>query len=211
MQNSMMPDPKINHGQKSDHDLFEINNINLSKTAKILGVRQNTWQNNESLLFDFFNKQIRFSQNEFYDVDGRPLTDAVKNVFYQYLLNCPDSILESSNKLVTLREFPDSGPLFSRFTANTNRIIETTFSGQLKSLKKQCITLNGRIIDNASFDLSVRFKALSKIPIILNFNDQDDMMPASAVFLFHDNAINYLGLKDLGTLSTYLTGKLIQQ
>ncbi|MCK5098362.1 MAG: DUF3786 domain-containing protein [Desulfobacteraceae bacterium] len=211
MQDSIIPD------QKPNHDVFEINNIDLIKTVKILGIQHANGknaggQNAESLIFDFFNQKIRFSQDDFHDIKDKPLTNAVKNVFYQYLLKCPDSICESSNKLVTLREFPDSGPLFSRFTANTNKIIETTFSGQLDNLKNQCFKLNGIIMSNASYDLSVRFKALSKVPIILNYNDKDDMMPASAVFLFHDNdANNFLDLKSLGTLLTYLTGQLIQQ
>ena len=66
-------------------------------------------------------------------------------------------------------------------------------------------------MENASYDLSVRFKALSRIPIIMNFNDKDDMMPASAVFLFHDNADKYLNLECLSIVCTYLTGQLIQE
>jgi len=64
---------------------------------------------------------------------------------------------------------------------------------------------------NVSYDLSVRFKALSRIPIILNFNDKDDMMPANAGFLFQDNADKYLDLECLSIICTYLTGQLIQQ
>lgn len=164
-----------------------------------------------SFVFDFFNRKIKSSKDEFHALDEKPLTDAVKNVFYQYLSQHSDSIFQTSNTLVTLREFSDSGPLFSRFTANINKIIETTFSDQVDNLLNQCRKLSGTIIDNASYDLSMRFKALSRIPIILNFNDKDDMMPANAVFLFHDNAHNYLDLKGLGTLLTYLTGQLIQQ
>ncbi|MCD4743767.1 MAG: DUF3786 domain-containing protein [Desulfobacteraceae bacterium] len=164
-----------------------------------------------SFVFDFFNRKIKSSKDEFHALDEEPLTDAIKNVFHQYLSQCPDSIGQTSNKLVTLREFSDSGPLFSRFTANINKIIETTFSGQVDNLLNRCHRLGGTVIDNASYDLSIKFKALSKIPIILNFNDTDEMMPANAVFLFQDSANNYLDIKGLGTLLTYLTGQLIQQ
>ena len=166
---------------------------------------------NSSFVFYFFNRKIKSSKNEFHALDEEPLTDAIKNVFHQYLPKRTDSISEDSNKLVTLREFSDSGPLFSRFTANTNKIIETTFPGQVDILKNRCLTLSGEIMENTSYDLSVRFNALNKIPIIFNFNDKDEMMPANAVFLFHDNAIHYLDLKNLGTLLTYLIGQLIQQ
>ena len=193
--------------QKLNHDFSRVQRIDFFKNAEILGIRQK----NGSLIFDFFNRQITFSQDGIYDIEGQPLTDAVKDVLCRYLLMCPDPICKSSNKLVTLREFSDSGPLFSTFTANTGKIIATTFSGSLKDLISRCLTLGGIIMENASYDLSVRFKALSRIPIILNFNDKDDMMPASAVFLFHDNADKYLNLECLSIICTFLTGQLIQQ
>jgi len=160
--------------------------------------------------FDFFNQKILFLENQFYDAEDKPITDSIQNVFLEYLSKDPDEKTYDSNRLVTLREFPDSGPLFSRFTANTSKIIETTFSGKLESLKIQCAALGGIVMENHSYDLCIRFKALNKIPIILNFNDQDDVLPANALFLFYDNAISFLDLKSLGTLITYLTGRLIQ-
>jgi len=193
--------------QKLNHDFARVQKIDFFKNAEILGIRQKSG----SLIFDFFNRQISFSQDGIYDIEGQFLTDAVKDVLCRYLLMCPDPICESSNKLVTLREFSDSGPLFSNFTANTGKIIGTTFSGNLEKLINRCLTLGGIIMENASYNLSVRFKALSRIPIIMNFNDKDDMMPASAVFLFHDNADKYLDLECLSIICTYLTGQLIQQ
>ena len=194
--------------QQKYNDYFSrVDEIDFYKKSEILGI----WYNNESFILNFFNRKITLSCDGIHDNEGQPLTDAVKNVLCQYLLMCPDAICESSNRLVTLREFLNSGPLFSNFTANTGKIIETTFSGKLGNLKNQCLALGGTIMKNVSYDLSVRFKALSKIPIILNFNDKDDMMTASANFLFHDNADKYLDLKCLNIISTYLTGQLIQQ
>jgi len=201
MENSKIIDQKFNH------DFSRVKKIDFFKNAEILGIRKK----NGSLIFDFFNRQIIFSQDGIDDANGLPLTDAIKVVLCQYLLMCPDPMYENSDKLVTLREFSESGPLFSRFTANTGKIIETTFSGNLEKLISRCLALGGTIIKNASYDLSVRFKALSRIPIILNYNDIDDMMPASAGFLFQDNADKYLDLKSLSILCTYLTGQLIQE
>ena len=193
--------------QKLNHDFSRVQRIDFFKNAEILGIRKN----NGSLVFDFFNRQISFSRDGIYDIEGQPLTDAVKDVLCQYLLMCSDTICESSNKLVTLREFSDSGPLFSTFTANTGKIIATTFSGNLGKLINRCVTLGGRIMKNVSYDLTARFLAFSRIPIILNFNDQDDMMPANAGFLFQDNADKYLDLECLSIICTYLTGQLIQE
>jgi hypothetical protein len=185
--------------------------VDFLRRGKILGVRRS----NESLIFDFFNRQIKFSRDGIHDIEGQSLSDAVKTVLCQYLLMCPGSIGgtigETLNQLVTLREFSDSGPLFSSFTDNTSKIIQTAFSGNLSGLKNRCLNLGGTIMENISFDLSVRFKALSRVPVVLNFNDRDDMMTASASYLFHDNADKYLDLECMAILCTYLTGQLIQQ
>ena len=184
-----------------------VREVDFLRRGKILGVRRSS----ESLIFDFFNRQIIFSRDGIHDIEGQPLSDAVKTVLCQYLLMCPSTIGETSNQLVTLREFSDSGPLFSSFTNNTSKIIQTAFSGNLSGLKNRCLNLGGTIMENISFDLSVRFKALSRVPVVLNFNDRDDMMTASASYLFHDNADEYLDLECMAILCTYLTGQLIQQ
>ena len=123
---------------------------------------------------------------------------------------CPVTPVERSNKLVTFREFSDAGPLFSNFTENTGKIIETTFSGRLEELKILCVNLGGTLMENGSYDLSVRFRALPRVPIIINFNDREDNLPSTAGFLYHDTADRYLDLECLSITATYLTGLLIQ-
>lgn len=71
------------------------------------------WKNNDTLILNFFNLKVICSPDGIRDNEGQSLTDTVKNVLCQYLLMCPDSLCESSNRLVTLREFSNSGPLFS--------------------------------------------------------------------------------------------------
>ncbi len=162
-----------------------------------------------SIKLDFFNRNISVSANGVDDVSGRPLTMAVKYLLCQYLPRCTEKAGESSNRLVSIREFSNAGPLYSSFAANTGKIIETTFSGDVERLKQRCISLGGIAVQNASYDLSIRFKALSRLPVILNFNDKDEFLPACAVFLFHENAITYLDLECLTIICTWLTGQLI--
>ncbi len=166
-------------------------------------------QHNGSTTLDFFNQKIVLSDLGVNAIGSESLTVALKYLFCQYLQKCTDKACESSNRLVTIREFSDSGPLYSSFTSNTGKILETTFSGSIDRLKHRCLSLGGIIMENPSYDLSVRFKALSRIPVILNFNDVDELMPASAVFLFHDNADSYLDLECLTIICTWLTGQLI--
>ncbi len=186
--------------------LPQVKQVDLTTKINILGIHKQS----QSYIFDFFNRQIIFDGNDFFDRDGIELTPAIKVILCSYILMCPQKEIESVGKLVTFREFADAGPLFSSFAANTGKIIQTTFSNQLGTLKQQCLKLGGIKLDTNSYDFSVRFRALPKIPIILNFNDVDDIMPATAGFLYHDTAASYLDLKCLTATCTYLTGLLIQ-
>ncbi len=200
-----MEDAKIFDKKFKDY-LLKVKDIDIFEKADILGIQKR----NQFSIFDFFNKQIIFDQEDFTEIAGGEVTLAVKTVLCKYIMMCPEKNIKSSSTLVTFREFADAGPLFSRFTENTGKIIETTFSGHLEKLRTRCLSLGGIIIENGSYDLSVRFRALPKVPIILNFNDKDEFFPASAGFLYHDNAENYLDLECLGITCTYLTGLLIQ-
>ena len=191
--------------QKYTDSFLIMKGTGILKNTDISDVRKS----NGVMILDFFNRKIGISADGISDVNGQPLTMALKYLLCQYFQKCTTKGDESSNRLVTIREFSDSGPLYSSFTANTGKIIETTFSGNLEHLKKCCLSLGGIIIENPSWDLSVRFKALSRIPVILNFNDTVELMPASSAYLFHENAISYLDLECLTIICTWLTGQLI--
>jgi hypothetical protein len=192
--------------KKFKNYLSQVLDIDIFEKADTLGIQKR----DQSYIFDFYNKQIVFDQNDFTDIAGGEVTFAVKTVLCKYIMMCPGKKINSSSKLVTFREFANAGPLFSRFTENTGKIIETTFSMNIEKLEKRCLSLGGAIIQNGSYDLSVRFRALPKVPVIFNFNDKDESFPASAGFLYHDNAENYLDLECLSITCTYLTGLLIQ-
>jgi len=200
-----MEDSKI-FDKKYANCLLQIKTIDFAEKAEILGIQRQ----DQLFVFDFFNRQIAFDGNDFIDIQGYEVTIAVKVVLCNYLKMCPDKVLKASSRLVTFREFSNAGPLFSRFSENTGKIITTTFSGQMDKLGSRCQNLGAAVMKTQSYDLSADFRALSRVPIILNFNDTDELMPANAVFLFHDDAEMYLDLESLTVICTYLTGLLIQ-
>ena len=201
MDNSKIFDQKFD----TSMTLLKQEEINFAERAEILGGQYK----NNSLTLDFFNRKAVVTKDAIKDKESKELTFAIKFLLCQYILLCPETLPEKSSKLMTFRELKDSGPLFSRFVSNTNKIIETSFSGNIERLKTQCLKLGGIIMEAANYDLCVRFKALPRIPIILNFNDKDDIMPASANFLYHEDAQSYLDLECLSITCTYLTGQLI--
>jgi hypothetical protein len=182
-----------------------IDQLNVDEFSDVLGIQKTS----QGFRFHFFNRPVLYDGRDFLDLSGHDLTPAIKTVLGQYMIQGPVQKKESSGKLVTFREFPGAGPLFSQFVANTGKTIEQAFSGRLNVLENKCSQLFGMPLNLSGCDLSVRFKALPKIPVIFQFNDSDDMFPAKAVFLFHDNAIQYLDLKSLGKIITFLTGLLI--
>lgn len=185
--------------------LREIKQVDLKEKSEILGILVK----NGFFIFPFFNRELAYDGDDFTDLSGEEVLPAIKLVLARYMMMCPEKIFPGSGRLLTFREFPGSGPLFSRFVNNTSKIMETTFSGCLGELEKRCRELNGFIVETEGYDLSVRFKALPRIPIILNFNDTEDGMTARAGFLFYDNVGSYLDLQTLSIISTYLTGRLI--
>lgn len=192
--------------EKYESCLSEIQSLDVLLRVKHLG----TTKHDQTYVLDFFNRQIAFNGHDFVDATGCEVFPAVKFVLCNYLLKCSLPNNPVSNRMVTFREFSNAGPLFSRFSENTGKIISTSFSGQTDKLKLRCQHLGATLIETASYDLSAEFMALNKVPIFLNFNDADDLMPANTVFLFHDDAESYLDLECLTIICTYLTGLLIQ-
>ncbi len=126
------------------HDyLAQVKESDISAKAGILGIQKR----GQSFIFDFFNRKIVFNGINFTDIEGENVSFAVKVVLCKYLLMCPEKVCENSNTLVTFREFSNVGPLFSSFTGNTNKIIETTFSGRLEALRTKCLKLGGELME----------------------------------------------------------------
>ena len=98
------------------------------------------------------------------------------------------------------------------FTSNNNKVIETTFEGNPEALQHAGKRLGGRLLnDDPSWDLSVAFDMLPRIPIRLRFNDKDDEFPAQTSILFRQSAESYIDMESLAIGGTYLTGMLTKE
>lgn len=173
--------------------------------ADILGLKQA----GPGYALNFFNRELILSDKRITASDGRDIPPAIREMVSAYLLNCPDTRPHTPETFVTFREFSSAAPLFSSFTANTAKTIQTHFSNKTDALALKCRELGALIHDSPSYDISVEFTALPRIRIFLNFNDRDEFMPATASFLYTDSATKFLSLKHLMTVATSLTGALI--
>jgi hypothetical protein len=143
------------------------------------------------------------------DAQGRPADFAICVVLCCYILQCPPTV-PPAGEWVSYREFRNAGPLVSYFRANTQKIIETAFAGNLAGLQAACDLLGGRPYhDGASYDCSLTFDFLPRIPVLLRFNDRDREFPARCALLFPQSAEAFLDMECLAIGGTLLAGKLV--
>ncbi len=162
------------------------------------------------LKIPFYNHTYFVMPGKIEDVQGQPPTDSVGLVLCQYLLRSPKHVPNDGQR-VTFRELDGAGPLVSSFAGNTNKLIAGTFASRLEDLQAMVRQMGAQPESEAcNFDLFVRFNALPRVPIFLQFNSADDLFPAQATLLFHQSAETYLDMRSLFILGTYLAGQLIQ-
>jgi hypothetical protein len=185
--------------------LQEIRSLDFLAKAAVLGLQIDDGK----LVIPLYNKIYRLGVDGIFGDDGKEINPAVQVMICKYVLTCPLSPPEKSDKLITYREFKDAGPLVSYFTNNTKKTLETAFSGNIAGLRKRGQEIGGRIIASESYDLSLEFHAFPRIPVRLNFNDQDDLFSAGCSILYRSCAAYFLDMECLAMTGTLLTGKLI--
>ena len=162
-----------------------------------------------ALVIPLYDTVYRFDREGITCDDGKELPPAVQVMICKYILTCPYQLPEIGDRLMTYREFKDSGPLVSNFTTNTNKTLESTFTGNIGGLKKRAVAVGGELSDSETYDVSILFHAFPRIPVIVNFNDQDELFPSVCSVLYRSSAELFLDMECLAMTGTLLTGKLI--
>ncbi len=199
-----MPDKAAVFEETYRHYLTRIADLDLTVRAAMLGADSD----GDDLIIRLYGTPYRLSRRGVFRPSGEPVNYAVCVVLCCYVLQCPDSTPRTGD-WVTYREFKDAGPLVGYFTANTNKVIETAFAGNLPGLEKASRGLHGRPFDDgAGHDLSMIFDFLPRIPVLLRFNDRDDEFPAQCSILFRSSAEAYLDMECTAIGGTFLAGHL---
>ena len=187
-----------------DKYMSRISDIDLMPRAERIGAEPA----GHALIVPYYKKPFRISTEGVFDETGKRANFAISVVLFQYVFSCPDEIPVAGD-WVSYREFKDAGPLAGYFTSDTIKIIETTFAGNPEALRDACKKLGGELLDDdPSWDLSVEFDMLPRIPVRLRFNDKDDEFPAQCSILFRQSAESYIDMESLAIGATYLTGML---
>ena len=186
--------------------LTQIGDIDLWSRAETLGATAR----DGSLILPLYGTPHRVSEEGIFDAGGQKANFTVSVVLCRYILQCPATV-PAPGEWVTYREFRDAAPLTGYFTANTNKIIETTFAGKLAALEEASCRIGGCLVEEPSFELAVAFDLLPRIPVYFRFNDRDDEFPAQSSILFRQSAEHYLDMECLAIGGALLTGLLISE
>lgn len=192
--------------QTYDTYLAQIREIDFLAKANVLGLEKE----GESLIIPIYNTCYRFNTNGIVTENDKELPVPLQVILCKYILTASMEPIASDNRWQTYREFKDAAPLVSHFTTNTILLLEKTFSGNVQALTKRCHEMGGKVQETEVYDVSYQFYALPRIPVIVNFNDRDDLFPAACSILFHSSAENYLDMECLSMTGTLLSSLLTE-
>lgn len=180
--------------------LKEIQALDLTDLAQRLGLTPC----DDAVVIRFLETDYLLSAQGFHTHSNKSAPYDLSIVLCRYLLMCPQTAPHRTD-LVSFRDFKDSGPLLVYFSNEVEMKISRFFSGRTEDLTRAAMAMGGQIIDiGASYDVSVRFNALPKIPVVLLFNDRDDEFEAQANLLFEQRAGSYLDAECLAILGNLL-------
>ncbi len=185
--------------------LNRIGEIDLVDTAGRLGLEM---QDDGQAVILLLNRTYLASAQGITRADGvRPQLGTCV-ILSKYLLMCPPEP-PAGDDWASYRDFKDSGPLATYWAHEVEGGLVDTFAGRLADLGLAAGKLGGLAPDeDFPYDACYRFESLSRIPMLLLFNDADEEFPAKATVLFAARAEYYLDGECLAMLGAQLSGRL---
>lgn len=156
----------------------------------------------------FFGVPYTVSGDGIYGPDGKKPHLSVSVILCKYLLMCPE--YESGEAdWVSFKDFKDAAPLIHAFAATVTNPISKMFSRQPSALESASKKIGGRPpAESFSYDVSIRFDVLPKVPLLLLFNDKDGEFPAQCSVLFERRTEKYLDMECVAMVGMLLYNHL---
>ena len=181
------------YDQTYNYYLSRIAALDLKFTADKLDLRMS----GDVLIIPFFGKPYRVSTAGIADPAGKQPHLSVSVILCKYLLMCP-MIVPLGGNWMSFKDFKDAAPLIQSFFNTVTLPIADSFSTRLADLEIAAKNIGGyRPADDFPYDLSLQFDALSKVPLLLLFNDKDEEFPAQCSVLFEKRVEKLLDMECL--------------
>ena len=151
----------------------------------------------EDVLIPFFGKPYRVSPAGIADPAGKQPHLSTSVILCKYLLMCP-MIVPLGGNWMSFKDFKDAAPLIQAFFNTVTLPLADSFSTRLADLETAAKNIGGYPpADDFPYDLSLQFNALSKVPLLLLFNDKDEEFPAQCSVLFEKRVEKLLDMECL--------------
>ncbi len=188
--------------------LNQVAQLDLGRIAELLGLRV---EQGEAFI-PFFRRVYRVSPRGIFNPSGLEPMHAVSVVLLKYLILSPGQVPPGGEDWVSYKDFKDAAPFVTGFVNNSERAIARNFTNRLSPLRAAAEQLGALPPDlELSYQFSARFEALSRVPLLLLFNDEDEDFPAQCSLLFQRRAEKFLDMECLAILGWLLADFLIQE
>ncbi len=193
--------------EKHYHDYCDqIAKIDFLSIKDKLGVESD----DDQIFMRFLNKEYRISRNGITDASGKRPGYVVCVILAKYILLCPDQV-HHDTEWVSFKDFKRAS-LFTNanfLISDTEQVIIKHFSGKLDELFTASEELEGFQPEvDMPYDLAMQFDVLSRISLLLLYNDSDEEFPANCTVLFQKHAEFYLDPESLIMTSGFLAKSL---
>jgi hypothetical protein len=151
----------------------------------------------EDVLIPFYGKPYRVSPAGIADPTGKQPHLSISVILCKYLLMCP-MIVPLGGNWMSFKDFKDAAPLIQAFFNTVTLPLADSFSARLADLEIAAKNIGGYPpADDFPYDLSLQFNALSKVQLLLLFNDKDEEFPAQCSVLFEKRVEKLLDMECL--------------
>ena len=171
--------------------LERIGGVDLAALGDKLGIRVSEGK----AIIPFFGKPYAVSADGISGPGGKKPHLSTCVILCKYLLMCPE-YEPGEGDWVSFKDFKDAAPLIHAFATTVTNPIAQLFCGRPEALSKTCQKIGGYTpAETFSYDLSIKFDALPRVPLLLLFNDQDEEFPAQCSVLFEKRTEKYLDME----------------
>lgn len=186
----------------------EIKRCDLHALSKRIGAK---WDGNK-LELHLLSQPFYISKDGILNSLGTRASHSEVVVLTKYITGYPEKEIPDQGRWFHYRDFKDSAPLLNAFYNNVERRVATHFKEKAEKLVESCTKLKGIPYNEGwDYDVSFLFNALPGIPMLLLFNDTEEMFPAYCNVLFKSTIRYYLDMESVAILGLILTDYLLSQ
>ncbi len=186
----------------------KISQTDLPSLAVTLGIEAH----GDGVCIPFLNRHYQVSSKGIRDETGRRPAYSLCVILAQYILLCPDRILNDP-QWVSFKDFKKDAQItnVNFFTSDTEKAVLRHFSDNVPRLTNASRKLGSTRHDiGVAYDVSMKFDILPRISLLLLYNDRDEEFPAQCSVLFQKHAEFYLDPESLAMTGAGLTRHLIR-